>query len=93
MVIAVGPGREDPPIVGEVGVALFEPRKLAISWLGSSCDANSLLVVGRMAGELDVRIDRGLRGDECAPAEVIYEIVLELSTDVSEDQVKARLGP
>ena len=86
LVTAVGPGRENVRLDGEVEVTTFGPRQLAITWRGASCDSNSTLVVEGTSKRLRVRIARGLVNG-CSGTDVVYDSILELNTDMPIEDV------
>jgi hypothetical protein len=91
LVVAIGAGRENPPLDGAVTVSAFAQRQLAVGWQGTSCDSNTTLIVGGTASGLEIVVDSGSDSD-CVRREVTYEAMLDLETEVPVEAVDADLA-
>ena len=83
-------GRENMRLEREIEVTEFEPRQLAVTWRGASCDSNTTLVVEGTAHDLRIRVERGLTGS-CFGNDVVYDSILDLAADVQLDNVDVDL--
>ncbi len=92
LVAAIGAGRENPPLDRDVEVTVFAPRELAVTWRGSSCDANSTLVVDGTADALRITVQRGIVVS-CLGDEVVYDSILGVRDGVQVEDIEITLVP
>lgn len=79
-------GRENPALEGTVDVTDFASHELAVTWRGTACDSNTLVVVDGTADALRIIIERDLVG-ECPGSDVVYDSVLGLEAEVQAEDV------
>lgn len=84
-------GRENPPLERQVEVTDFGPHELAVTWLGSSCDSNTTLVIEGTPEALRITVERGLAGG-CSGSDVVYDSVLELEAAVRAKDVHVNVA-
>jgi hypothetical protein len=92
IVVDLGWGRENLQLDRDVEVTLFAPRELAVTWRGSSCDANSTLVVDGSADALSITVQRGIVAS-CLGDEVVYDSILDVRESVPVEDIEVTLVP
>ena len=85
-----GPGRDQPPLDGDVTVSNFQPDQVGLAWVGTDCPDPVQLIV-RRDGDAIAIVLISVKGptQECAAYPRTYEVMLKFAGGISADDIVA----
>jgi hypothetical protein len=94
LVREVSPGRDSPPINGEVTVTGLEPDRIGVAWVGTDCPLPVRLVLQQDRQRLNLALISAEPTDSaCSARSRTYEVVLRFNQSVSAEDFHAVRGP